>query len=111
MSWPDTSSAQAKIAAPPKGARRLRAGTSAATTKRKRTAIPAIARVLYGALPSIRRRPLRLTQDEAVLPAVYNRLKADFEACCLPYSQAIDVSRTYLRSFKSCRFEEIAHLP
>ena len=40
-----------------------------------------------------------------VEPAVYNILKADFSSCCLPYSQALDVSRTYLEHFRSCRFE------
>ena len=36
-----------------------------------------------------------------------NKLKADFSSCRLPYSQALDVSRTYLRHFGSCRFEEM----
>jgi len=40
-----------------------------------------------------------------VEPAVYNILKADFTSCCLPYPQALDVSRTYLEHFRSCRFE------
>jgi hypothetical protein len=42
-----------------------------------------------------------------VEPAVFNKLKADFSACVLPYSQALDVSRTYLRALGSSRFEEM----
>jgi hypothetical protein len=34
-------------------------------------------------------------------------LKSDFSGCGLPYSQALDVSRSYLRHFGSCRFEEM----
>jgi hypothetical protein len=40
-----------------------------------------------------------------VEPAVYDILKQDFSSCCLPYSQALDVSRTYLEHFRTCRFE------
>jgi hypothetical protein len=40
-----------------------------------------------------------------VEPAVYNALKKDFSSCCLPYSQALDVSRTYTEHFRTCRFE------
>jgi len=36
----------------------------------------------------------------------YKNLKIDFSACNLPYSQALDVSRTYLRYFGTSRFEE-----
>jgi hypothetical protein len=43
----------------------------------------------------------------AVEPAVWDKLKADFSTCCLPYDQALDVSRTYLDHFHSCRFEEM----
>ena len=43
--------------------------------------------------------------NSEVEPAVYDILKADFSSCCLPYSQALDVSRTYLEHFRSCRFE------
>ena len=38
-------------------------------------------------------------------PAVWNTLESDTSACCLPYSQAADVSRTYLRHLSTCRFE------
>ena len=48
-----------------------------------------------------------MTSNSAVEPLVYNNLKTDFSDCCLPYSQAIDISRTYLRHFRSCRFEEM----
>ena len=40
-------------------------------------------------------------------PLVWNTLKSDFSSCRLPYSQALDVSRSYLRHFGSCRFEEM----
>jgi Tc toxin complex TcA C-terminal TcB-binding domain len=43
--------------------------------------------------------------NQAVEPLVYNNLKTDFSSCDLPYSQALDVSRTYLHHFGSCRFE------
>ena len=39
--------------------------------------------------------------------AVFNKLKADFSACVLPYSQALDVSRTYLGALGSSRYEEM----
>jgi Tc toxin complex TcA C-terminal TcB-binding domain len=40
-------------------------------------------------------------------PAAYDILKSDFSACCLPYSQGLDVSRTYLEHFRTCRYEEM----
>ena len=40
-------------------------------------------------------------------PAVYQKLKADFSSCQLPYSQALDVSRTYLHELGSSRFDEM----
>ena len=45
--------------------------------------------------------------NAAVEPAVFNKLKADFSSCLLPYSQALDVSRTYLGQLGSSRFEEM----
>ena len=45
--------------------------------------------------------------NAAVEPAVFNKLKADFSACVLPYSQALDVSRTYLGALGGSRFEEM----
>ena len=38
---------------------------------------------------------------------MWNKLKAEFASCCLPYDQALDVNRTYLDHFRSCRFEEM----
>jgi hypothetical protein len=46
-----------------------------------------------------------LPGNTAVVPAVWNKLRGDFSACCLPYDQALDVNRTYLDYFRSCRFE------
>ena len=46
-------------------------------------------------------------KNTSVEPLVFNNLKVDFSSCHLPYSQALDVSRTYLAHFKSCRFEEM----
>ncbi len=48
-----------------------------------------------------------LQSNTAVSPAVWNKLKIDFSSCSLPYSQPLDVSRTYLKHFGSCRFEEM----
>jgi hypothetical protein len=45
--------------------------------------------------------------NQGVEPLAYNNLKSDFSACDLPYSQALDVSRTYLRHFGTCRYEEL----
>ena len=46
-------------------------------------------------------------ENDSIEPLVYDNLKEDFSSCCLPYSQALDVSRTYLRHMGSCRFEEL----
>jgi uncharacterized membrane protein YgcG len=45
--------------------------------------------------------------NATVEPAAFGKLKADFSACLLPYSQALDVSRTYLGQLGSTRFEEM----
>jgi hypothetical protein len=45
--------------------------------------------------------------NAAVEPAAFNNLKTDFSSCLLPYSQALDVSRSYLRALGSGRFEEM----
>ena len=63
--------------------------------------------VLYAALPEYSTPGVPVVANAAVEPAVYNILKNDFSSCCLPYSQALDVSRTYLRHFDTCRFEEM----
>ena len=60
---------------------------------------------LFAALPEYSTPATPVGANAGVEPAVYEKLKADFSACCLPYSQAIDVARTYLRHFRSCRFE------
>ena len=39
--------------------------------------------------------------------AAFTNLKMDFSSCLLPYSQALDVSRTYLGQLGSTRFEEM----
>ncbi|MFZ0420270.1 MAG: neuraminidase-like domain-containing protein [Candidatus Sulfotelmatobacter sp.] len=64
--------------------------------------------VVFGALPeySTPATPV-VGENDSVEPLVYNNLKTDFSSCCLPYSQALDVSRTYLRHLGSCRFEEL----
>lgn len=62
---------------------------------------------LFGALPEYSTPATPVAANTAVDPSVYNKLKVDFSSCHLPYSQAIDVSRTYLKHFHSCRFEEM----
>jgi hypothetical protein len=62
---------------------------------------------LFAALPEYSTPATPVAADNAVEPAVFNKLKVDFSSCRLPYSQALDVSRTYLRHFHSCRFEEM----
>jgi Tc toxin complex TcA C-terminal TcB-binding domain len=62
---------------------------------------------LLGALPQYSTPATPVGANEAVEPAVFDRLKVDFSTCNLPYSQALDVSRTYLRHLGSCRYEEM----
>jgi hypothetical protein len=63
---------------------------------------------IFSALPEYSTPATPVTGDnDSVEPLVYNDLKADFSSCCLPYSQALDVSRTYLKHLGSCRFEEL----
>ena len=64
--------------------------------------------VIFGALPeySTPATPV-VGGNDSVEPLVYNNLKMDFSSCCLPYSQALDVSRTYFRHLGTCRFEEL----
>ena len=62
---------------------------------------------IYAALPEYSTPATPGAKNQAVEPLVYNNLKTDFSACDLPYSQALDVSRTYLQHFGSCRFEEM----
>ena len=60
---------------------------------------------LFAALPEYSTPAVPVAANSAVEPAAWNNLKSDFSSCRLPYSQPIDVSRTYLRHFGSCRFE------
>lgn len=62
---------------------------------------------IFGALPEYSTPATPVAANGSVEPAVFNILKKDFSACHLPYSQALDVSRTYLRHFGSCRVEEM----
>lgn len=62
---------------------------------------------IFAALPEYSTPATPSAANSAIEPLVYNKLKVDFSSCCLPYSQAIDVSRTYLRHFRTCRFEEM----
>ena len=67
----------------------------------------AMAAHALAALPEYSTPATPVAANAAVEPAVFNKLKADFSSCLLPYSQALDVSRTYLRHLGSCRFEEM----
>ena len=62
---------------------------------------------LFAALPEFSTPGTPTAPNSSVEPLVYNKLKIDFSSCCLPYSQALDVSRTYLRHFQTSRFEEM----
>ena len=62
---------------------------------------------IFAALPEYSTPAIPTTNNQAVEPLVFNNLKVDFSSCHLPYSQALDVSRTYLRHFRTSRFEEI----
>ncbi len=61
--------------------------------------------VLLDALPEYSTPATPVPANASVVPAVWDKLKADFSICCLPYDQALDVNRTYLEHFRSCRFE------
>ena len=62
---------------------------------------------LFAALPEYSTPAAPVTPNQSVEPAVYNNLKTDFSACDLPYSQALDVSRSDLRYLGSTRFETL----
>ncbi len=62
---------------------------------------------IFAALPEYSTPATPVSANAAVTPAVWNSLKKDFSSCHLPYSQALDVSRTYLRELGSCRVEEM----
>lgn len=62
-------------------------------------------RRLFDALPEYSTPATPVTANSAVEPAVWDKLKSEIFGCCLPYNQPLDVNRTYLEHFDSCRFE------
>lgn len=48
--------------------------------------------------------PEHSTPADAAAKDAYDKLKNDFSSCMLPYSQALDVSRTYLEEMGTSRF-------
>jgi Tc toxin complex TcA C-terminal TcB-binding domain len=62
---------------------------------------------LFAALPEYSTPAAPVAANATVEPLVWNTLKSDVSACRLPYSQALDLSRSYLREVGSCRFEEM----
>lgn len=62
---------------------------------------------IFDALPEYSTPATPVAQNTAVVPAVWDKLKSDFSTCRLPYDQTLDVNRTYLDHFRSCRFEEM----
>jgi hypothetical protein len=60
---------------------------------------------LFGAVPEYSTPAPPSQANVAVEPAAFNLLKHDFSSCCLPYSQALDVARVYLRHFCTTRYE------
>jgi hypothetical protein len=63
--------------------------------------------VMFGALPEHSTPVTRTLANGSIDPIVYDTLKSDFSSCKLPYSQPLDVNRTYVGHFGSCRFEEM----
>jgi hypothetical protein len=62
---------------------------------------------LFVTLPEHSTPAVPVAADATVASGAFNKLKADFSSCLQPYSQALDVSRTYLRHLRSCRYEEM----
>ena len=62
---------------------------------------------LLGVMPEYSTPATPVAANAAVEPTAFNNLKTDFSSCLLPYSQALDVSRSYLRALGSSRFEEM----
>ena len=62
---------------------------------------------LFAALSEYSTPATPVAANQAVEPRAFNYLKSDLSCCELPYSQALDVSRTYLGHFGTCRFEEL----
>ena len=65
----------------------------------------ALCATLFAAVPERSTPAPPSTANAAVEPAAFNLLKHDFSSCCLPYSQALDVARVYLRHFCTTRYE------
>ena len=61
--------------------------------------------VLFAALPEHSTPATPTPANAAVEPAAFDFLKSELSSCCLPYSQPLDVARTYLRHFCTSRFE------
>ena len=62
---------------------------------------------LFAALPEYSTPTTPVADNASVEPTVWNNVKVDQSSCSLPFSQALDVSRTYLRHMGSCRYEEM----
>ena len=62
-------------------------------------------RHIFEALPEYSTPATPVAANAAVEPTAWDKLKSDFSVCCLPYDQALDVNRTYLEHFDTCRFE------
>lgn len=60
---------------------------------------------LFATVPEYSTPGVPTSANAGVEPLVYDILAADFSACCLPYSQPLDVSRTYLDLIRTSRFE------
>src|SRR5262249_46468135 len=60
---------------------------------------------LFAAVPEYSTPAPASAANAAIEPAVFNLLKKDFSSRCLPYSQALDVARVYLRYFCTTRYE------
>ncbi len=60
---------------------------------------------LFAAVPEYSTPAPPATANASIEPAAFNLLKHDFSSCCLPYSQALDVARVYLRHFCTTRYE------
>ena len=60
---------------------------------------------LFGALPQHSTPANPTAANAAVEPSAYEALATDFSTPLLPYSQPLDVNRTYLKALGGCRFE------
>ena len=62
---------------------------------------------IFSALPEYSTPATPVAANQSVEPTGFNNLKTAISSCLLPYSQPLDVSRTYLGRLGSCRFEEL----